>query len=277
MPTTESKEAVDKVVTRRTLLRVMGMGAAVTAATAALAGCGGSGSSSTTLGQSAPPNGDLTLLNAAATAEALASTMYVNIIESSLYTSGLSGNAPDQAYLVAAFEQEVDHYNLLVGAGGKPLATTFYFPNGMFGSGTANYQTTVNTLVTLEDAFIAAYLIAVDTFSTNGNKVLAAQILGVEAEHRALARVVTNDLGLTETTGLSGSPESVVAPSNTANNIAYERRFGLTSISQILTALTPFVTPPTGGSAFGTQAYPLVTTLPNGITPVNLSDNTPNS
>jgi hypothetical protein len=264
----------NSVVTRRSLLRIMGLSAAVTAATAALAGCGG-GSNSFSAPASA--NSDQAILNAAATAEGLASTMYANIITSSLYSSGLASNAPDQAYLVAAFEQEVDHYALLQSAGGKPLATTFYFPTGMFGSGSANYQTTINTLITLEDAFIAAYLVAISTFSMTSDKVLAGQILGVESEHRTLARVITNDLGLTVTTGLSGKPESVVAPSFTSNNLAYERTFGLTGISQVVTALGPFVTPPTGTSTFSATAYPVVTTLPNGVTPVQLSDSTPSS
>lgn len=89
-----------------------------------LAGCGGGSSSSPA---SSTASSDLTILNAAATAEALATTMYNNIINSKLYTTGLAGNAPDQAYLNAALEQELIHYNTLVAAGAKPLATTFYF------------------------------------------------------------------------------------------------------------------------------------------------------
>lgn len=268
----EDKSLFGDNVSRRSLLKLFGVGAAVTAASAFLAGCGGGSNNSSSSGS----NSDQAILNAAVTAEALASTMYANIITSSLYTTGLAGNGPDQAYLVAAFEEEVNHYNLLLSVGAKPLATTFYFPSGMFG-GPSTYQTTVNTLVTLEDAFIAAYLIGISTFSLIADKVLAGQILGIESEHRALARVIANDLNLTETTGLSGSPESVVAPSHTSNNIAYERRFGLTAIAQVVTALTPFVTPPTGSSAFGSTAYPLITTVPSGVTPVTLDSTVPSN
>jgi len=267
METIEETSSLKDSVSRRSLLRLLGVGAAITAGSTILAGCGGGSSSS-------GGNSDQEILNAAATAEGLASTMYANIISSSLYSSGLSGNAPDQAYLVAAFEQEVDHYNLLLSVGAKPLATTFYFPSGMFGAA-STYGTTVNTLVTLEDAFIAAYLIGISTFSTTGNKVLAGQILGVESEHRTLARVIANDLSLGSTTGLSGQPESVSPPSHTSNNIAYERRFGLTTISQVVTALGPFVTPPSGSSTFGSTAYPLVTTLPSGVAPVTLDSSSP--
>ncbi len=273
MQTVEESATFESNFTRRSLLKIMGMGAAVTAATAALAGCGGGSSS----GSSSAGTEDQTILNAAATAEALASTMYANIITSSLYTSGLSGNAPDQAYLVAAFEQEVLHYNLLVSVGAKPLATTFYFPSGMFGA-SSTYATTMNTLITLEDAFIAAYLIGISSFSATANKVLAGQILGVESEHRTLARVIANDLSLGSTTGLSGTAEGVVPPSHATNNIAYERRFGLTQISQVITALTPFVTAPTGSSAFGSTAYPLITTLPSSVSPgVTLDSTTPSA
>ena len=126
---------------------------------------------------------DAAIVQAAATAEALATTMYYHIITSDIYADGLNGNTNDQAYLVAGYEQELDHYNLLTTIA-PAYTTTFYFPTGMFG-GAATYATTVNTLVTLEDAFIAAYLIGVRDLSTPALAVLAAQIMGVECEHRA--------------------------------------------------------------------------------------------
>jgi hypothetical protein len=120
-------------------------------------------------------------------------------------------------------------------------------------------QTTVNTLVTLEDAFIAAYLIGIRDFSSSALKVIAGQIMGIEAEHRTLARVVTNDLGLTSVTGLSGMAEAVNAPNHTANNLAYERTFSATlpDISHVVAALGPFVTPGTAG--FAATAFPFTT------------------
>ena len=146
------------------------------------------------------------------TGDALASVMYDNIIKTSPAYARLksSGNINDQAYLVAGREQEAIHYATLVGAGGVPLATTFYFPTNMFSDST--FATTINTLVALEDTFIAAYLIAIRDFSSNGTKELAGQILGVEAEHRAFARVIAADLGLASTTGQSGVPELVNGP-----------------------------------------------------------------
>jgi len=216
---------------------------------------------------------DAQIINAAAVAEALASTMYYNIVKSAIYTD-LGGNAPDQAYLVAGFEQELDHYNALVSLGATPVATgmKFYFPPKMF----TDRQTTVNTLVTLEDAFIAAYLIGIRDFSSNGSKVIAGQILGVESEHRVLARVVANDLGLSYTQGLSGAQESVSAPSHTANNLAYERTFmaALPNISAVVTALQPFLSAAKGyvaaPTAFGGPHFAL-----SGVAAVSLDDSSP--
>jgi hypothetical protein len=52
----------------------------------------------------------------------------------------------------------LSHYLLEQSVTRKPSPfTTFYYPNSMF----ADAQTTLNVLVTLEDAFIAAYLVGV--------------------------------------------------------------------------------------------------------------------
>ena len=219
---------------------------------------------------------DTAIVQAAATAEALATTMYYNIITSSLYSDGLNGNPNDQAYLVAGHEQELNHYNLLTSIA-PALATTFYFPTGMFG-GASTYATTVNTLVTLEDAFIAAYLIGVRDLSSAALRVLASQIMGVEAEHRAFGRVIAADLNLHSTTGLTGKAEDVDGTAGfAANNLAYERTFQppLYQISDVVNALGPFIGAPTAG--FSTKPYKFAdsTVLPNSITPITLASTTP--
>jgi hypothetical protein len=219
-----------------------------------LAACG---ADATAPKSKASATSDQDIINAA---EALASVMYDNIIKSSPAYAALNSNLNDQAYLVAGREQEAIHYATLVGAGAVPLAQTFYFPATMFTDTT--FVTTVNTLITLEDAFIAAYLIGIRDLSTDSLKELAGQIMGVEAEHRAFARVIASDLGLTSTTGLSGVAESVVAPMHAANNLAFERTFSSSfrTIADVVTALGPFVTPPASGSSFGTTAYAFNTT-----------------
>jgi hypothetical protein len=249
-----TEEIISEKLSRRSLLTKFGAAGVGAAATAMLAGCGGSSSSNngaTSLNQK--------ILNAAATAEALATVMYYNIIHTSpLYSVGLAGNAADQAYLKAGLEQEANHYYTLVAAGAVPLATTFYFPTGMFSDTT--YKTTVDTVVFLEYAFIAAYLIGVRDLSTTSLKVLAAQIMGVEAEHRTLARVIANDVNLATVPDIAGAPEGVTPPTSASNNIAYERTYSgaLPNIDAVVSALGPYVGTPNAN--FSTTPYAFNTT-----------------
>ena len=250
-------------------LGLFGLGAA--SATGFLAACGSATapSGSTSLDQQ--------IIDAAATAEALASVMYDNIIKRApAYSALASAHADDQSYLAAGREQEAIHYMTLTGAGAKAATTDFYFPAGMFSDQT--FATTVNTLVTLEDAFIAAYLIGVRDLSTDSLKELAAQILGIECEHRALARIIASDLGLPGTTGLSGASEPSGGAGRAPNNLAFERTFSskLKTIDDVVTALGPFVTP--GASGFDTTKFSFDTSANFYVseTPmVTLDDTTP--
>jgi Ferritin-like domain len=182
--------------------------------------------------------GDFDILIAAQIAEALAVTTYFTIIDQAPFFGGLPDD--DQGYLVAAMNEEMSHFLLekSVTDTHTPF-TSFFYPKDMFSSA----QVTLNTLVTLEDAFIAAYLVGVRNFSTPDLRVTAARIMGIESDHRTLARVVASDVtakfgGPLETlTGLAGVPEAVDPP----NNNTYERTACWTDISQALTALTPFV------------------------------------
>ena len=182
--------------------------------------------------------GDNEILIAASIAEALAVTTYTNIINTAPFFKNLASD--DQGYLTAARQEEMSHYNLEVSATGKASPyTTFYYPPNMF----TDAQTTLNVLVTLEDAFIAAYLVGVRNFSSPALRVTAARIMGIESDHRTLARVVgpgvaAADGGPIENiTGASGVAESVDPP----NNNTYERTLCWTYIGQAVKALTPFV------------------------------------
>jgi Ferritin-like domain len=180
---------------------------------------------------------DLEILGAAQIAEALAVTTYTNIINAAPFFGRLASD--DQGYLKDARQEEMSHYLLEEGVTKKPSAfTTFYYPPKMF----SDAQTTLNVLVTLEDAFIAAYLVGVRDFSTADLRVTAARIMGIESDHRTLARVVAPgvaaaDGGPIETvTGIQKTAESVDPP----NNNGYERTLKWTKISKAVEALTPF-------------------------------------
>jgi ferritin-like protein len=190
--------------------------------------------------------GDRDILIAAEIAEALAVTTYTNIIHRALFFKHLASD--DKRYLRSARQEEMSHYLLEKSVTGKPSPfSTFYYPHGMF----ASAQTTLNVLVTLEDAFIAAYLVGVRDFSTSFLRETAARIMGIESDHRTLARVVAPGVAkrdggpIEKVTGIQGVAESVDPP----NNNGYERTLGWTKISQAVTALTPFVDKTAAGNA----------------------------
>lgn len=182
--------------------------------------------------------GDQKILIAAEIAEALAVTTYTNIINLAPFFERLPSD--DQGYLKAARQEEMSHYLLEQSVTNEPSPfTTFYYPQNMF----FDAQTTLNVLVTLEDAFIAAYLVGVRHFSTADFRVTAARIMGIESDHRTLARVLAGDVSATDggpierITGIQG----VAEPADPPNNNGYERTLCWSQISQAVTALTPFV------------------------------------
>lgn len=178
-----------------------------------------------------------------------------------------SGNAGNVNYVQAALSEEISHANLfrtLLG-GSAPSSDpvqTFYFPAGSFDT-LANFTGLLNAL---ENAFIGAYLNAIQEFATKAVNVhrdgnswyfrddddkrytseqleyfskVAASIMGIEAEHRVLGRVISN--------------------TNPANNLAYEQTDGLNAVyngpNSAVAALTPFLTSSTG------PGYSLATAL----------------
>jgi hypothetical protein len=252
--------------------------AAIVGATAAVAGSGFVTLASATDSEAASSfdenpkshglkRSDRNILVAAEIAEALAVTTYTNIINIAPFFTRLESD--DQGYLVAARQEEMSHY-LLEHSVTDQLTpfTSFFYPFNMF----ADAQTTLNTLVTLEDAFIAAYLVGVRDFSTPQLRVTAARIMGIESDHRTLARVVgpgvaVQDGGPIEMiTGAQGVAESVDPP----NNNGYERTLCWTKISQAVDALLPFVdiNAATAAGFDTSKSYPFEPfnpTLPNSL------------
>jgi hypothetical protein len=182
--------------------------------------------------------GDQNILIAAQIAEALAVTTYTHIINQAPFFANLP--VDDQGYLKAARREEMSHYLLeqSVTNEASPF-TSFFYPHNMFDDA----QTTLNVLVTLEDAFIAAYLVGVRRFSTADLRVTAARIMGIESDHRTLARVLAGDVTASDggpirkITGIQGVAELADPP----NNNGYERTLCWSQISQAVQALMPFV------------------------------------
>jgi hypothetical protein len=177
---------------------------------------------------------------------------------------GSAGDADNVSYVRAALGQEFEHAGLLrsllkiSGPSASPVQT-FYFPAGTFDNLTTSDGKTpsfIGTLEALENAFIGAYLTAVRAFAymagrtsvggsyyvlndaTLGSDTLAyfaqvaASIMGVECEHRALGRDIAG-----------------LAP---ADNMYYESTDGLDGVyngpNSAVVALTPFLTPSNGAA-----------------------------
>jgi hypothetical protein len=213
------------------------------------------------------------IFTAALIAEDLATTFYYNgligpvIMDPNLAGPGGSatnvtaaGNFGNVDYFRAALTEEITHANLLRSLIGKTSSTTdpvqtFYLPTGTFDTLT-EFLAVLNAL---ESAFIGAYLNATLEFAQMASDAkgfgnpqrdatgkpytsreleyfaeVAASIMGVEAEHRVLGRVVGN--------------------SNPANNLNYEQTDGLTSVyngkNSAVAALTPFLGPGNGLTAY---------------------------
>jgi hypothetical protein len=124
-------------------------------------------------------------------------------------------------FLKASRAAEQAHYEVLVGAGAKPLTLTFTVPDPRI---VTDVGVLLTTAINLEEAFIAAYLAAAQEFAILGQPdlvKLALQIGGVEAEHRAHLRFYAIIGGV-----ISGVP----------NNVAFEKSL-FTSVGAAAEAL----------------------------------------
>lgn len=163
-----------------------------------LAACGSSSKKKTTTTKSSGSASEIkTIIDTAATAEALAVTYLTAVVKSSAGTPVAKFNA----VLKAANAEEYDHYRALTSLGAKPLTTKFWAPDAFFGP---HLSGVFPTLEVAETLFVNAYLIAITAFAKAGKSNLvryASEISGVEAQHLALARFAAgklpNDLGFT--------------------------------------------------------------------------------
>lgn len=207
---------VDRAVSRRSMIKGLGIGGGVAAVSFATF-FGLDVVNAQVAGDDIP-----TILNLAATAEALAITNFHATITQATYFSSLPSLYQD--YLRAALASEQAHYDFLVGQGAKPLANQFFVPDGILSSLALH----VAVVDLTEAVFIGAYLASVRRFAELGNPLLsevAAQVMGVEAEHRALNRAMGRDRGTT-----------TAIP----NNIALERTT-LFQVSQAVPFAAPFL------------------------------------
>ena len=187
------------------------------------------------------------ILNAAVTAEQIATVLYYEAVAGpNAPQLGPVHNHNNLNYFQAALWQEYQHIQLLSARGGASLtgsaSPTIYFPSSAFN----NSASFLSLLDTLENAFIGAYLAAVSFWASQslpGFAEDAAQIMGSEAEHRALGRVASG--------------------SNPPNNLSVEAA-PFRSVSQAVPALVPFVQ---GGSGYTAYTFPTDARIRAAATP----------
>ncbi len=271
-----------QAMNRRRFLAGVGIAGAV-AGTAALAGCGSTGT--TAMAQATvTADTAQQIFTAALIAEDLATTMYYNALVGGVIqdpnlagtggtatTVSSNGSVANVGYLRGALSEEIQHADLFrtqlnISAATSDPVQTFYFPTGTFDTLTNFFP----VLVALETAFIAAYMTAVEEFSlmiggvspysatqmsASGSAYTSAQlsefakisaaILGVEAEHRSLARAIPS--------GTSFAGTSILP----ADNDCYESTDTLTSVyngsASAAAALGPFLTQGSGTTAYSFQ------------------------
>lgn len=210
-------DAKTPVITRRALVGRAAAGAAAVGALGAL----GPIPAALAHGRDHSDHAILEIINTAVTAEALAVTYLTGVIENAS-TIGIPSNLVP--VLMAANAAEYDHYKALLSLGAKPLTEKFWAPNSFFASSNDVFA----TIEYAETQFVNAYLIGVTAFAKAGKDRLAryaGEILGTEAEHRALARFAQGKL---------------------PNNVGFEA-YGIHTIGGIVKALEA------AGVGFGTQ------------------------
>jgi hypothetical protein len=91
--------------------------------------------------------------------------------------------------------QEYHHVQALKEAGGRPLTTSYWFPDAAFDNGGIGIFETLEVIETIE---ISLYLIGVSAYARRGEDFgarLCAEAMGTEAVHRALVRFAQGELG----------------------------------------------------------------------------------
>jgi len=133
-------------------------------------------------------NDPQTILNIAATAEVLAT------IVNTVGPEKVKLDRTTKRNVKAAAYEELIHYNTLDSLGGEPVSKMIWVPNAVF----KNKRSLLETLEVGDQIFINAYLIATTVFGDAGDGETAryaAEFMGVEAVHRALARQSLGKLG----------------------------------------------------------------------------------
>jgi hypothetical protein len=280
--TDETLKQLEQALNRRRFLTGLGAAGAVAGA-AVISGCG---SSTMAKAQSTSTADTVQqIFTAALIAEDLAITMYYNALVGGVIqdpnlsgpggtatTVSAGGQLDNVGYLRGALAEEMSHADLLrtqlnISASTSDPVQTFYFPTGTFDTLAGFFP----IIIALETAFIAAYMTAVEEFALMLGDVspysstqmaasgttysatdlaafakICAAILGVEAEHRTLARSIPPPPSFN---GVNNFP---------ADEACYESTDTLQSVyngmNSAAAALAPFLSASSGRTGYSLQS-----------------------
>jgi hypothetical protein len=125
-------------------------------------------------------SGDVEIAKVAATAELLAIDVYTRALKARQGGKVIFSGAT-RTYMINARKNEIAHYNALKGVLGAetPSGLSFKYAAGQFSSASK----IVNLGVTLETAFVRAYITAAKALTVAELRLVAAQIGASEASH----------------------------------------------------------------------------------------------
>ena len=125
-------------------------------------------------------SGDVEIAKVAATAELLAIDVYTRALKARSGGKVIFSGAT-RTYMINARKNEIAHYNALKGVlkADTPSGLTFKYAAGQFSSASK----IVNLGVTLETAFVSAYMTAAKALTVADLRLLAAQVGASEASH----------------------------------------------------------------------------------------------
>jgi hypothetical protein len=160
-------------------------GAAAALGSMGILGMAGNAVAQTKPGNTSSPNTVENIVNIAATAEVLAT------IVNTVGWESVQMDATTRRNVGAAARHEVIHYDTLVSdaVGARAVTKRIWVPDAVF----ANRDNLLKTLAVGDQIFINAYLLGLTVFARGGNlrgsrfARFAAEFMGVEAVHRALA------------------------------------------------------------------------------------------
>lgn len=210
----EAPEQLMRVSTRRSFLKVLGMGGAIVMLPSVFVACGDDddlvspgGPNTITLNLS----NDFGILNYAYVLEQLEAAFYTAVVSSSVF-SGLS--AEQQEVMVDLRNHEVVHREFFRAALGSNAVPSLNLSASVVASTLTSRDVIFKNAEMFEDLGVAAYNGAGKHLTDANNLLAAGKIVSVEARHAAAIRDIREALGVTggEAAGTRFAGDTIVAP-----------------------------------------------------------------